>query len=645
MERGSYLVCDSIPYQHDAQTHLDQQPHGVEDNAVVSSLQALPPYGQANIAVEADLQYDLLLATLSTTLLDTPAHEIDQHLVASLRRVVEALACGCGLLVAWPEGLQTARDTYYWGLPGVALPPMYDALWHQQFPWYAQHLRQGNLVCFARLDELPVAAIAEKQDGLRLGLTSLLAMPLKVEGAVAYVLSFATFGAIHIWSAALCRRLRLLGDMMVQALLRQRSHTEIRERQRFETLAADLSAIFARVPASEVDREINDGLRYVVECVGVDRSSLLEFSVDQTALYAHYSYVVPGIGVMPYIRSQDVKQELPWIAGKLLRREVVCIRRLDDLPEEALAEKRLWRCGRIQSQLTVPVSVSGMPTCAIAIGVFRTENDWPPAWIPRLRLIGEIFANALARKRAEEASSRLRHELAHAARVAMLGELTASMAHELNQPLAAILHNAQAATRLLALEPPNLAEVREALRDIVADDQRAGNIIQQLRSLGKKDPEAYTPIDINTLVRQVVRLVSSEALESQVTIVQELGTDLPIVYGNRPQIQQVILNLMLNAFEAMQPLTHQRRVLVLRTTRQATTITVAFQDTGVGVDETALERMFNAFFTTKTQGMGLGLAISRTIVDAHGGRIWARPNADQGVTVCFTLPTHRAEVL
>jgi C4-dicarboxylate-specific signal transduction histidine kinase len=275
----------------------------------------------------------------------------------------------------------------------------------------------------------------------------------------------------------------------------------------------------------------------------------------------------------------------------------------------------------------------------ICLGAFRTAIDWPTEWIPRLRLIGEIFANALARKQAEAAARRLGHELAHAARVTMLGELSASLAHELNQPLAAILSNAQAARRFLARESPALAEVREALTDIIADDQRAGKIIQQLRDLGKKDSRERAPLDVNALVQQVVYLVRSDALERRVTISLALDAGIPYVSGDRIQLQQVLLNLALNAFEAMQQTTDRPRELLIRTARQDDmTLLTSFQDTGVGVDETTLQQIFTAFFTTKAEGMGLGLAISRSIIEAHGGRIWALPHAHQGTTVCFTLP-------
>jgi C4-dicarboxylate-specific signal transduction histidine kinase len=275
----------------------------------------------------------------------------------------------------------------------------------------------------------------------------------------------------------------------------------------------------------------------------------------------------------------------------------------------------------------------------ICLGAFRAEIDWPAEWIPRLRLIGEIFANALMRKQAEAASRRLGHELSHAARVTMLGELSASLAHELNQPLAAILSNAQAAQRFLARESPMLAEVREALTDIIADDQRAGKIIQQLRDLGKKDHRERAPLDVNALVQQVVSLVRSDALERRVTISLALDAGLPYVFGDRIQLQQVLLNLALNAFEAMQQTTGRPRELLIRTAHQGDmTLLTSFRDTGVGVNETTLQQIFTAFFTTKAEGMGLGLAISRSIIEAHGGRIWALPHANQGTTVCFTLP-------
>jgi signal transduction histidine kinase len=363
----------------------------------------------------------------------------------------------------------------------------------------------------------------------------------------------------------------------------------------------------------------------------------MEFSADQTELYATHSYAVPGI--KPFVRTAPLHKEFPWVTDKLRRGEIQHIRRYEELPEGASLQKQASRRVGIKSNLVIPISVSGVRICALGFGSFRREIDWPSEWMPYLHVIGQLFANALMRQRAEEASRRLWHELAHAARVAMLGELSASLAHELNQPLTAILSNAQAAQRFLSMQTPDVEEVQQALADIIADDQRAGNIIQQLRALGKKEVLDRAPLDVNTLVQEVVHLVQSDALTRQVTVTLDLATQLPVIYGERIQLQQVMLNLVLNAFEAMQPVTdHPRRLRICTTCVDPCTIAVSFQDTGIGVDEGTLTSMFNSFFTTKAEGMGMGLAISRAIMDAHGGRLWAVPNPDRGITVWFSLP-------
>jgi two-component system, LuxR family, sensor kinase FixL len=250
-----------------------------------------------------------------------------------------------------------------------------------------------------------------------------------------------------------------------------------------------------------------------------------------------------------------------------------------------------------------------------------------------------MFASSLARKQLELETQGLRNDLAHSVRIATIGELTASLAHELNQPLTAILSNAQAGQRVLETAPVDLEEIAEILKDIVEDDKRAGEVIRRLRSLLRKgDPEVRT-LDLNEALADVAQLVSGDAAVRGVSIRLELADRLPAVLGDRVQLQQVALNLVLNGMDAMREQDTRERVLVLRTARAgAKTVRVDVRDSGAGINEADMTKIFQTFYTTKSDGMGLGLAITRSIVDAHGGSLEAHNNPDGGATFSFTLP-------
>jgi len=249
-------------------------------------------------------------------------------------------------------------------------------------------------------------------------------------------------------------------------------------------------------------------------------------------------------------------------------------------------------------------------------------------------------------KQAEEEARRHREELSHVSRVAMLGELTASLAHEVNQPLAAILSNAQAAQRFLTRDTPELDEVRNALADIVRDDQRAGGVIRRLHTLLRRGDIEQTPLDINEIIQEIVSLLHSEAVVKGISMKLHLAPDLPPAFGDRIQLQQVMLNLLLNGMEAMRDVEAGSRELLVRTSRgEPGTIDVAVQDSGNGLDEENMDHIFTPFFTTKTGGLGMGLSISRSIIQAHGGRLGARNNPDRGATFHFTLPASKGDSL
>jgi len=248
-------------------------------------------------------------------------------------------------------------------------------------------------------------------------------------------------------------------------------------------------------------------------------------------------------------------------------------------------------------------------------------------------------------KRAEEALRRsqahlaeAQAELAHVTRVTALGELTASIAHEVNQPLAGMLTNANASLRWLTGDPPNLSEAGEAIRRIIRDGRRAGDVISRMRSLFKKVGTAKDRLDLNEAIEEVVILTQSEARRNNLALRTELAADLPPVMGDRVQLQQVVVNLILNAIEAMATVEDPARDLVITTRRgEGDEIRVAVRDSGIGLDPLNVERIFDAFHTTKPGGLGIGLSISRSIVESHGGRLWAESNDGPGATFQFTL--------
>jgi PAS domain S-box-containing protein len=250
-----------------------------------------------------------------------------------------------------------------------------------------------------------------------------------------------------------------------------------------------------------------------------------------------------------------------------------------------------------------------------------------------------IVVDITERRRAEREVEKQRDELAHLARVAILGELSGALAHELNQPLTAILSNAQAALRLMEDASVDLDEIREILKDIVSDDSRAGEVIRRLRTLLKKGAVEPRAIDPGNMLLEVAELMRGDLAQRRVRLILRLAPQLPTVSGDPVQLQQVLINFILNGCEAMQQKRPQERILTLASDLDAEGgLRISVADQGVGIAAEARDRLFEPFYTTKPNGLGLGLSISRSILSAHGGRLWAENNAKGGATFVFTLP-------
>ncbi|MBV8457652.1 MAG: PAS domain-containing protein, partial [Acetobacteraceae bacterium] len=268
-----------------------------------------------------------------------------------------------------------------------------------------------------------------------------------------------------------------------------------------------------------------------------------------------------------------------------------------------------------------------------------------------LEYVGTVM-DITERKRAEaearESERRYREvqmELAHANRLATMGQLTASIAHEVNQPIAATLTNAQAGLRWLGRQPPDLEEVRQALGRIVGNGTRAGEVIDRLRALIQKAPPRKDRFEINGAIQEVIELTRSEAIKNGVAVRTELGERLPYVLGDRVQLQQVILNLVVNAVEAMSGVNDGVRELVVSTDQADTdNILVAVKDSGPGLAPVSVDRAFDPFYTTKPAGLGMGLSICRSIIETHGGRLWMTANQPHGAIFQFTVPVSPSSI-
>jgi signal transduction histidine kinase len=278
---------------------------------------------------------------------------------------------------------------------------------------------------------------------------------------------------------------------------------------------------------------------------------------------------------------------------------------------------------------------------------FREDGSRVPVLVGAALLEGRrdegvaFVLDLTERKRAEAALHHAQMELAHVTRVTTLGELTASIAHEVSQPLTAIVTNANASLRWLAGETPNLDETRAAMGRILRDGNRAGEVITRIRALVQKTDTEKARLDINQTVQEVILLAQSEAGHKGVALRTELAADLAPVLGDQVQLQQVILNLVMNGIEATASVTDRRRELLIRSRQHGSDqVLVAVQDSGIGIERENLEKIFDAFYTTKPQGMGMGLAISRSIVENHGGRLWVAANEGHGATFQFTLQAY-----
>ncbi len=409
----------------------------------------------------------------------------------------------------------------------------------------------------------------------------------------------------------------------------------LKERLKFERLIADLSARFSGLAEDQIDGEIEVWLRRLVEMLGVDRSSFSEV-LPKGGISVTHTYATPGGEAYPKCVAQT---ELPWLTRQFADGHIVVLCRVpDDLPEEATAERRHFVEVGMKSGIGIPIFIAGSLVCVLTFVAFREGRSWPKELVSRLQLAGDVFANAIARRQTKQRLAQQQNELAHVARVAAMGELASVIAHELDQPLTAIVSNAEAARYFFQSEQPNLSEANDALKDVVDSAMRAAEIVKRERYLLRKSQLNLEAVDLNDAVRDIELFIRAEARQAGAKVVFELVPGLPLIMGDRVQLQQVILNLARNGVQAMRDQPSNTSELLIRTASRSAEVTLTVSDAGPPADDVLFERMFEPFYTTKTNGLGMGLAISRSILDVHHGRIWAVRNPDRGISMHVAIP-------
>src|SRR5262245_17077763 len=518
-----------------------------------------------------------------------------------LRAIGECLGWDVGALWRVDRGIEALRRVEFWHRASIEVPEFERA--GSEFTFVAglglpgrvwSSLKPAYIPDVVPDENLPRRAIAERE-----GLHAAFGFPILLRGEVLGVIEFFS-RELRQPDQELLDVLATIGSQIGQFIERKRAEAQLREsEQNYRTLFESIDEGFCTIEVLFDQNEKPIDYRFLQISPSFERQTGIENAVGRR------------------MREIAPQHEEHWfeIYGRIA------------LTGESMRfENEAKQLGRWYD-----------------VYAFRVDD-------PRRRRVGILFNDITERKRAEaearDSERRYREvqaDLAHASRVATIGQLMASIAHEIRQPIGAAIMKAQAGLNWLTAKPPNLEEVRQALGGIAGAGKQAGNVIDRMRALIKKAPPRKEDIDINEAVLEVIALTRAEVSKNGVSVRTQLAEGLPHVHGDRVQLQQVLLNLIVNAIEAMRDVGEGERELLISTRNEVDGVCVEARDSGPGFAPAALERVFDAFYTTKSGGLGLGLSVCRSIIEAHNGRLWASPNLPRGAIFGFIVPARPAD--
>jgi signal transduction histidine kinase len=572
-------------------------------------------------------EFELLLSDIASDFIGLPLSRFDEMVVDALRRVVLALDLDRSTISETDVPVAELRVVHSWARPGGATP-LPQGRSSLRFPWAEVRLRQGLPVVFSRLDDLPADAAIDAANYASIGLRAHVAMPIRVGDTLVSVHSFGMVRSEREWSAPMLGRMRLIANIFGSLYARKIAQERIDEQRCFDALLVDISTSLAAAAGERADTEIQRATETVGAFLQADRLEL--YRADPASrrlgkLHAWQAPTVPGQPSHAMLEGQSIDGVLD---GRTVRTGSA------DHP-------------RLAGSIALPLMDRGAVRGAVWLARDGEGRAWSDDLVPRLEVFGNMVVGAMARRDAEEEARRAtleaaehRERLAHLARVDAVGAMSAAIAHEVNQPLAAIRNYALAGQRRLAGEGPADRARLTALLEKIADQAgAASDVLDRLRAIVRRRDPVEVRIDAAALLDNARRLIEIDARRDGVAVRVCCEPRLPAVLGDDVQLQQVIMNLAHNAVEALAAVPpNQRRLTLSAGTMAGERLLIEVADTGPGVTPEAAERIFDPFYTTRAAGLGIGLAISRAIVEAHGGELWHAPRAGGGSSFRFTLP-------
>jgi PAS domain S-box-containing protein len=546
---------------------------------------------RAEQELEERLRFEHLVSDLSARFVNLSPDRVDHEIEYGLKQILEFLQVDRVGLVRTLPGKSAYEITHIAYGEDVPPVPLRTEIPMSMNPWaYEKMILKRKVIAFSRLDDLPPEASVDKQTWAEWGILSNVNIPILVGEPIDRIIAINSVKRERVWPEELFPRLQLLGEIFVNALERKNMA------ERIIKGAEEWQATFDSIP--DVIMILDPDLKVVRH----NAAAVSFFGLPSQEILGRHCYeLMHGTEGPPL--DCPAKRSL----HNLIHQE----------REMYHADRKAW------------YQMSSDP-------VFD-EQGQVRRIIYRIKDITErLKADADARQHMEA--------LAHVTRVGMMGELTTSLAHEINQPLTAIQSNAEAAQRFMSADVPDTIEVCQILDDIIRDNRRASNVIGKIRDLIKKKPVPSAPLDLNDMIQDALSLVGGDLDLRGLAITTDFFPALPLVVADRTQLQQVILNLILNGAAAMKATPPDQKQLIIKTEMQENlAVKVSVIDFGTGIDDHDIERLFEPFYTTKTEGMGMGLSISRTIISAHGGTISAANNPEGGATFFFELPAHQGD--